>query len=96
MQQALHEAQARLDQLQKQYDPAYSAVEAEACSDLKKERYRDLNILLNKAQDVNSLAITASTSGWHLVCILLYDVTHRFLVSMRLFKSPSYLQPYVV
>ena len=86
-QQALHEAQARLDQLQKQYDAAYSALEAEPSSDLKKERYQKLDILLNKAQDaVNSLATTASTSGWHLFCIVLYDVTYRFLVSMRLLK----------
>ena len=34
-QQALHEAQARLDQLQKQYDAAYSALEAEPSSDLR-------------------------------------------------------------
>lgn len=32
-QQAVHEAQARLDQLQKQYDAAYSALEAEPSSD---------------------------------------------------------------
>ncbi|DBA88612.1 TPA: hypothetical protein ACH3X1_004259 [Trebouxia sp. C0004] len=59
MQQALHEAQARLYQLQKQYDAAYSALEAEPSSDLKKERYQKLDIVLKKAQDaVNSLATT--------------------------------------
>ena len=61
-QQGLHEAQARLDQLQMQYDAAYSALEAEPSRDMKKERYQKLDILLNKAQDaVNSLATTAST-----------------------------------
>lgn len=86
-QQALHEAQARLDQLQKQYDAAYSALEAEPSSDMKEERYQKLDILLNKAQDtVNSLATTASTSGWHLFCILFHIVTHRYSVSMSFLK----------
>ena len=63
-QEALRDAQARLDQLQKQYDAAFSALEAEPSSDLKVERYKKLDILLNKAQDaVNSLAAAASTSG---------------------------------
>ena len=84
MQQALHEAQARLDQLQKQYDAAYSALEAEPSSDLKKERYQKLDILLNKAKDVvNSLATTASTSGRHLFCILSNKVALTFLIRMR-------------
>ena len=70
-QQALHEAQARLDQLQKQYDAAYSALEAEPCSDLKKERYEDLKISLHKAEDtvISLAATTASTSGRR-ACIL--------------------------
>jgi len=38
-QEALRDAQARLDQLQKQYDAAFSALEAEPSSDLKVERY---------------------------------------------------------
>lgn len=87
MQQGLQEAQARLDQLQKQYDAAYSALEAEPSSDMKKQRYQKLDILLNKAQDaVNILAATASTSGRHLFCILLYDAKHRLFFSMRLLK----------
>lgn len=61
-QQALHEAQARLDQLQKQYDAAYSALEAEPSSDLKKERYEDLKISLHKAEDT-VISLAASTSG---------------------------------
>ncbi len=65
-QQALHGAQARLDKLQKQYDEAYSAFEADPSNGLKSERYQKLDILLNKAQDaVNSLAAAASTSGGH-------------------------------
>ncbi len=60
-QQALHDAQARLDQLQKQYDEAFSALEADPSSGLKTERYQKLDILLNMAQDaVNSLAAAAA------------------------------------
>ena len=87
-QQGLHEAQARLDQLQKQYDAAYDALEAEPSSDMKKERYQQLDVLLNKAQDAaNILAATASTSGRQIFCILLYDATHRLFFSMRLLKT---------
>ncbi|KAL0017688.1 hypothetical protein WJX77_012705 [Trebouxia sp. C0004] len=69
MQQALHEAQARLYQLQKQYDAAYSALEAEPSSDLKKERYQKLDIVLKKAQDaVNSLATTVRNATHTRVC----------------------------
>ena len=65
-QQAQRDAQARLDQLQKQYDAAFSALEADPLSDLKKECYQKLDLLLNKAQDaVISLAAAASTSGGH-------------------------------
>jgi len=64
-QQALHDAQARLDQLQKQRDEAFSAWRANPSSDLEKECYEDLKISLHKAEDtVNSLAAAAaSTSG---------------------------------
>ncbi|DBA82915.1 TPA: hypothetical protein ACH3X1_006705 [Trebouxia sp. C0004] len=63
-QQALHEAQARLDQLQKQYDAAYTALEAEPSSDLKKERYEDLKISLHTTKDiVNSLAAAAASTS---------------------------------
>ena len=79
MQQALHSAQARLDKLQTAYDEAFSGLEANPSSGLKRERFEELKISLHKAEDsVNSLATTASTSGWHLFCILLYDVTYRF------------------
>ncbi len=60
-QQALQGAQDRLDQLQKQYDEDYRAYEVALTSDLKKERYQKLDILLNKAQDaVTSLAAAAA------------------------------------
>ena len=64
-QQALHEAQARLDQLQKQRNEAFSAWRANPSSDLEKEWYEDLKISFHKAEDtVNSLAAAAaSTSG---------------------------------
>ncbi|DBA94012.1 TPA: hypothetical protein ACH3X1_001664 [Trebouxia sp. C0004] len=64
MQQALHSAQARLDKLQTAYDEAFSALEANPSSGLKRERFEELKISLHKAEDsVNSLATTASTSG---------------------------------
>ncbi len=70
-QQALHEAQARLDQLQKQYDAAFSALEAAPSSDLKKERYEDLKISLHKAEDtVNSLAAAAASTSGRRACIV--------------------------
>ncbi len=60
-QQALHDAQARLDQLQKQYDEAFRALEANPFSDLKRERYEELKNSLHKAEDaVNSLAAAAA------------------------------------
>jgi len=64
-QEALRDAQARLDQLQKQRDEAFSAWRANPSSDLEKECYEDLKISLHKAEDaVNSLAAAAaSTSG---------------------------------
>lgn len=63
-QQALHDAQARLTQLQKQYDAAFCALEAEPYSDLKLEHYQQMKISLNKTEDaVNSLAAALSTSG---------------------------------
>lgn len=63
-QQALHNAQARLDQLQKQRDAAFRAWRANPTSELEKECYEDLKISLHKAEDaVNSLAAAASTSG---------------------------------
>jgi len=66
-QQALHSAQARLDKLQTAYDEAFSALEANPSSGLKRERFEELKISLHKAEDsVNSLAKTASTSGRHL------------------------------
>ena len=65
-QQALHKAQARLDQLQKAYDTAFSVLEANPCSRFKRERFEDVKISLHKAEDaVNSLAATAGTSGQH-------------------------------
>ncbi len=73
-QQALQGAQDRLDQLQKQYDEAYRAYEVEPTSDVKKERYQKLDILLNKAQvAVTSLAAAAAgavsaTGGQDLMC----------------------------
>ncbi len=80
-QQALHDAQARLDQLQKQYDEAYRAYEAESTSDLKKERYEELKLSLHKAEDaVNSLAAAAagavSAGGQFWRALLLQTVLH--------------------
>jgi len=82
-QEALRDAQARLDQLQKQRDEAFSAWRANPSSDLEKECYEDLKISLHKAEDaVNSLAAAASTSGgrafivttvfWLCLCLYLY------------------------
>ncbi len=73
-QQALQGAQDRLDQLQKQYDEAFKAYEANPSSDLKKERYEELKVSLHKAEDaVNSLAAAAAgavsaTGGQDLMC----------------------------
>ena len=76
-QQALHNAQARLDQLQKQRNEAFSAWRANPSSDLEKECYEDLKISLHKAEDaVNSLATTASTSGRHFW--LAFPLTNNF------------------
>ncbi len=91
-QQALHDAQARLDQLQKQRDAAFRAWRANPTSELEKECYEDLKISLHKAEDaVNSLAAAASTSGRHFwlavpvkqFYILSNGVTQSFLISMR-------------
>ncbi|KAL0041030.1 hypothetical protein WJX77_002735 [Trebouxia sp. C0004] len=69
MVQALQAAQARLDQLQRQVDEAFRAYEASHSSDLRKERYEQLNVPLHKAEDVvNNLAAAtagASVSGTH-------------------------------
>ena len=71
-QQALQGAQARLDQLQRQYDEAFMAYEANPSNDLKKERYAELKLSLHKAEDVvNSLATAAgaaAASGWQICC----------------------------
>ncbi len=77
-QQALHDAQVRLDQLQKQRDEAFSAWRANPSSDLEKECYEDLKISLHKAEDaVNSLAAAAaSTSGRHFW--LAFPLTNNF------------------
>ena len=76
-QQALHSAQARLDKLQTAYDEAFSALEANPSSGLKRERFEDLKISLRKAEDsVNSLAKLASTSGRHLW--LAFPLTNTF------------------
>jgi len=65
-QQALHDAQVRLDKLQNACDEAFSALEANPSSDLKRERDEELKISLHKAEDaMNSLAAAASTSGRH-------------------------------
>ena len=65
-QQALRDAQARVNQLQKQQGEAFSAWRANQGSDLEKECYEDLKISLHKAEDaVNSLAAAAaSTLRW--------------------------------
>ena len=69
--QALHEAQARLDQLQKQLDEAFSAWMANPSSDLKKECYEELKISLYEAEDtVNSLAAAAASMSGRRVCIV--------------------------
>ena len=55
--QALQGAQARLDQLQRQCDKAFTAYDANPSNDVKKERYEELKSSLHKAEDVvNSLA----------------------------------------
>ncbi|DBA73238.1 TPA: hypothetical protein ACH3X1_011301 [Trebouxia sp. C0004] len=74
MVQALQAAQARLDQLQRQVDEAFRAYEASHSSDLRKERYEQLNVPLHKAEDVvNNLAAAtagASVSGWQTYCAI--------------------------
>lgn len=63
-QQALHDAQARLDKLETAYDKASSALEAGPSSDLKRECIEELvTPLLEAAAAVNSLATLASISG---------------------------------
>lgn len=95
-------AQQALDQLQKERNEAFSAWafsawSANPSSDLEKECDEDLKISLHRAEDaVNSLAAAAaSTSVRYLwlalsfdkqLCILLYEVTQSYLVSMRLLK----------
>ena len=75
-QQALQGAQARLDQLQRQYDEAFVAYAANPSNDLKKERYTELKLSLHKAEDfVNSLATAAgaaAASGWQVYCPLYF------------------------
>ena len=62
--QALQGAQARLDQLQRQYDEAFTAYEVNPSNDLKKERYQELKSSLHKAEDVvNSLARAAGAGS---------------------------------
>ena len=61
-QRALLNAQARLDQLQKQLNEAFDRLEADPTSHLKQARYKDLKDSLHKAEDVvGSLAATAGT-----------------------------------
>jgi hypothetical protein len=61
MAQALQDAQAWRKQIKVQYDEAFSALEANPSSDLKRERYEELKISLHKAEDaVNSLAAAAA------------------------------------
>jgi hypothetical protein len=95
-QEALHDAQARLDQLQKQRDEAFSAWRANPSSDLEKECYEDLKISLHKGEDaVNSLAAAAaSTSGGRIycdqqVCILSNEVLRNLLVMLNLVTITS-------
>ena len=68
-QQALHSAQVGLDKLQTAYDEAFSALEANPSSGLKRERFEDLKISLHKAEGSVSLAKTAAPqvgiSGLH-------------------------------
>lgn len=91
-QQALHSAQARLDQLQRQCDEAFTAYEANPSNDLKKERYQELNSSLRKTEDVvKSLAMaagSASTSGWQVYCAL-YLPGCTFLCYLQLLPSPQ-------
>lgn len=67
-QQALHNAQARLDQLQRQCDEAFKAYEANT-SDKLTERYEELKLSLHKAEDVVSSlaeAHSAAHTGWQI------------------------------
>ena len=62
--QALQCAQARLDQLQRQCDEAFTAYYANPSNALKKERYEELKSSLHKADDVvNSLATAAGAAS---------------------------------
>ena len=66
-QQALQGAQARLDQLKRQYDEAFGAYEANISDKFKKERYEELKLSLHKAEDVVynlSAAYSAANAGW--------------------------------
>ena len=62
--QPLQSAQARLDQLQRQYDEAFGAYEANTSINLKRERYEDLKLSLQKAEDVvNNLSAAYSAAN---------------------------------
>ena len=62
--QALQGAQARVDQLQRQCDDAFTAYDANPSNALKKERYEELKLSLHKAEDVvNSLATAAGAAS---------------------------------
>lgn len=63
--QVLLGAQARLEQLQRQCDEAFTAYEANPNNEFKKKRYEELISSLHKAEDVmQSLATAAGAASW--------------------------------
>ena len=79
--QVLQDAQARVNQLQRQYDEAFVAYEANPSHDLKKERYQELKVSLHNAENVmESLAAAgaASASGWQVHCAIYFPACIHF------------------
>ena len=83
--QALQDAQARLDQLQRHCDEAFLAYEANHTNDLRKERYGELKSSLHNAEEVvKSLATAAgaaSASGWQLRYALYFPARIHFCIT---------------
>ena len=65
--QALHDAQHRVDQLQKQCKEALDAWRANPSSEIENKHYKGLNVSLHSAERIlEKLTAAASTSGRHL------------------------------
>ncbi len=76
-QQALHDAEARVDQLQQQRNEACDAWRANPSSDIEKACCESLDLSLHSAEEVlEKLAAAASTSGRQLW--LAFPLTNNF------------------